>query len=129
MPENVAELRTMQLGIGRHRREAGMPDGVKRFEIIRAVLGGDGDAVAGRKLERFSQGSGQPRHPGGERRVIAHDQRADRERRQRGVTLSRAFKPQRDIHDPAALPIAGSLAVLTRSAIRNESESPRRPAN
>ena len=69
MLENVAKLRAMQLRIGRHGREARMPDGIERLEIIRAVLGGDGDAIAGIELQLRAQRARQaakraqpPRH-------------------------------------------------------------------
>ena len=61
MLQNVAELGAVQLGVGRHRGEAGVPDAVEHFEIVGRVLGDDGDAVAGLEAELLAQGAGKPR--------------------------------------------------------------------
>ncbi len=100
MLENVAELGAVQLGVGRHRGQPGVPDAVEQFEIMRRVPGGDGDAVAGRKTELVAQAGGEPARPLGELRKARHDSRAGRDRRQRAVFEARGFKRQSEVHTP-----------------------------
>jgi len=47
MLQDIAELRAMQLGICRHSAKAGVPDGVKDFEVIGRILCGDCHPIAG----------------------------------------------------------------------------------
>ena len=61
MLEDKTQLRAVQLGIGRHRGEPGVPDAVKQFEIMLRIFGGDGDTVAGHKMKFIAQGAGKPR--------------------------------------------------------------------
>ena len=77
--EDVAKLGAVQLGVGRHRGEPGVPDRIERLDIVRAVLGDDGDAVAGLEAEA-AQRAGEPR--GAARRLAVGPQhaRADAER-------------------------------------------------
>ena len=104
MFENVAELGAMQLGVGRHRGKAGVPDAVEQFEIGRRILGGDGDAVAGFKSAALAQGAGQPR--GAFRQLAVGRDHARAGRRgsgHAGMTESGAFKPRRDVHGGVAV--------------------------
>ena len=98
MFEDVAELGAVQLGIGRHRGEAGVPDAEEQFEISRRILGDDRDAVAGREPEALAQGAGQPRGARRQFAVSRDHARAGRRRRQRGVAETGALKPQGDVH-------------------------------
>jgi hypothetical protein len=45
----------MQLGIGWHGGEARVPCAEHHLDIFRAILGGDGDAIAGLQREPFAQ--------------------------------------------------------------------------
>ena len=66
MFEDVAELGAVQLGVGRHRGKTGVPDAEQQVEIVLRILGGDGDALAGREPEALAQGAGQPRGAAGQ---------------------------------------------------------------
>ena len=98
MLQDVAELGAVQLGIGRHGGEPGVPDAVEQFEIVGRILGGDGDAVAGRKPEPLAQRAGQPRGARGKFAVGRNDARARCRRRQRRMTETGAIKPEREVH-------------------------------
>jgi hypothetical protein len=95
--EDVAELRAMQLGVGGNGGEPGMPDRIERFEIVRAVLGDDGDAIAGHKPKAL-QRTGEPRHPAGDLAVAPQAARAKAERRTLRVLPAGAFKCEREVH-------------------------------
>ena len=45
--EDIAKFAAMQFGVGRHRRQAGMPDAEHQLDVVRTILRGDGDALAG----------------------------------------------------------------------------------
>ena len=66
MIENVTELGAVQLGVRRHHGKTGVPDAEQQFEIVRGILGGDGDALTGRELEALAQGAGKPRGAAGQ---------------------------------------------------------------
>jgi hypothetical protein len=90
--QDVAKLGAVQLGIGRHSGEAGMPDRIKHFEIVGAVRGGDGDALAGRQPEGV-QRAGKPRHAARHFAIAAQHARAKPERRPLRIVGGDAFKP------------------------------------
>ena len=111
MLENVAELGAVQLGVGRHRGKPGVPDAVEQLEIVRRILGDDGDAVAGREPEPLAQGAGQPRRALGQFAVARDDARARRRRRQRRMAETGASSHRRDIHARASAPETLSTAL------------------
>ena len=64
--QDEADLDRVQLGIGRYRRRAGVPDAVQDLEILDAVLRHDGDPVTRRDTAALTQGGGKTRRPLGE---------------------------------------------------------------
>ncbi len=98
MLKNVAKLRAMQLGIGRHRRETRVPDGEQQLDIFGAVLRGDGDAIAGLEAELVAQRAGQARNAARQRGIVMDDTGAMADGRARTVASAGAFEPQRNIH-------------------------------
>ncbi len=98
MFEDVTEFGTVQLGVGRYRGEAGIPDAVKQLEIVMRILGGDGDPLAGRKSKALAQGARKPRGAFRQLAVGRDHARAGSRRRPRRVAESGSFKPRRDVH-------------------------------
>jgi hypothetical protein len=95
--ENVAKLGAVQLGVGRHRGEAGVPDRIEHFDIVRAVLRSDRDAVT--RLETHSlQCTGEARDTRGNFAVASQHPRAKTERRAFAVLPPRMFEIEREIH-------------------------------
>ena len=105
--ENVAQLRAMQFGVGRHRGEARVPDGVHGFEIVGAVLRRDCDALAGCEPHRF-QRTGKPRDAGCNIAVAAQHARTQAERGTLRVFLACTLKPRSEIHDNAIFSVSKS---------------------
>src|SRR5260370_21147360 len=98
MLENITEFRCGQLGIGRHGGEPGMPDGVEHIEIINAILRGDDDPIAGRKVKLVAQRSGKS---GGALRKLAITARhaiAAARGGLAGMAPAGTFEPKREIH-------------------------------
>jgi hypothetical protein len=94
--EDVGELEPVQLGIGGHGREAGMPDAVHDIEIVGRVLGDDGDAVAGLQTELAAQRAREAGDALGERAIGADHLGALADRRT--VRVTRAREPVRNVH-------------------------------
>ncbi len=59
MLEDVPEFGAVQLGIGRHGHQTGVPDAVEQFEIVMRILGGNSDALAGDETKAAAQGAGK----------------------------------------------------------------------
>ena len=55
MVQDVRKLAPMQLGIGWYGGEARVPGAEHQLDIFRAILGGDGDAIAGSQREPLAQ--------------------------------------------------------------------------
>ncbi len=94
--EDVAQLGAVQLGVGRHRGQARMPDRVQHFDIIRAVPGDDGDAITGVETERAER-TGEPRHPARRVAVAAQHPRAKPKRGAAWIVPARAFQKEREV--------------------------------
>jgi hypothetical protein len=98
MLEDVAELGTVQLGVGGHGRETRMPDRVHRLEIFDAVPCDDGDAVARFQLQPRAQRGSEAPGAHGECSVVEDHAPAERGGGEARVALARTFKPQCDVH-------------------------------
>ena len=117
--EDVAKFAAVQFGVGRHRGQAGMPDAEHQLDIVRTILRGDGDPLAGRKPEALPQRSREPCRAAGDVAIISDDAGAEAERRPIAVAQSRAFEPERQVHGnlpppsyaAAALPFGCTSAV------------------
>lgn len=87
----------MQLGVDGHRRSAGIPNAIKRDQIVRAVLHKQGDPIAG--LHPLRQQP--PRKCGGfvmEALIIGHQILPQVKRRTVALCLRLPIQPLRDIH-------------------------------
>ena len=115
--EDVAKLGAVQLGIGRHGGEPRMPDRIKNLDIVRAILGGDGDAVA--RLEaKACQRAREPR--GTARRLAVGSQHAgaDAERRTLRIGEAGAIEPHGQVHRLIAPPSFRPSQRSAQSAAR-----------
>ena len=70
-----------------------MPDAVEKLEITVRILGGDGDSIAGLKLQPIAQGSRKPRGAAGQVAIACYNARARRGRPLSGVTETSTLKP------------------------------------
>ena len=70
--EDVAQLGTVQLGIGRHGDAACVPDAIEQRQIVRRIFRDDGDAVAGLEFELVTQRAGDAGSPSGQFAVAHH---------------------------------------------------------
>ena len=96
--QDVAELGTVQLGIGRHRGKTRVPDAVEQRDIVGRIFGRDDDAVAGLKSAFIAQRARQPRRARGQFAVGRNHTRAQSRRGPIRVTETGAIKPQREVH-------------------------------
>ncbi len=108
MLEDVTELRSMQLGIGRHSGEPGMPDGVEHIEIINAILRGDDHPVAGRKVKLVAERSGKTGGALRQLTITARHAIAVARGGLAGMAPAGTFEPKREIH--ALRPFLASTA-------------------
>src|SRR2546421_4823261 len=97
MLQNVAELTAMQLGVGRHGGEAGVPDAVDHLDILDAVLGNDRDAIARFEPEAM-QRTRKPRGALCQFSVTLNDAAPIADGGETRMAQPRARKPGSDIH-------------------------------
>ncbi len=80
MLQNVAELATMKLCIGRNGSESAMPNTEHQLQIIGTILGDDGDAFTGLERETIAQRRRKPCGAPGDFAVTPNDSRAQSQR-------------------------------------------------